>query len=106
MVATIFEQWIGQTLKQYQIISLLNEDQNGPVFKAHDLTLQRDVALRILPTALAEQPNFRESFLQTARTAARLDHPNLLKVLDFGWDRSMPYLVTEYFVIFALFAPW
>lgn len=96
MAAMIFEQWLGQSLKQYQIVSLLGEGQSGPVFKARDLALQRDVALKMVRASLAERSDFRERFLQLAQAAARFDHPNLIKVLDFGWDSAMPYIVMEY----------
>lgn len=95
MVAKLFNTFVGQSLNEYQIVSLLGEGHMGQVFKARDLTLQRDVALKVLPARLAGQPDFRERFLEAARTAARLDHPNIVKVLDFGQDHAMLYIVME-----------
>ena len=96
MAAAIFEQPIGQALKHYQIISLLGEGQLGPVFRARDLARQRDVALKVFPAHVTAQPGFPERFPEAARTAARLEHANLVKVLDFGWDRGVPFVVMEY----------
>lgn len=90
------EKLIGQTLNRYKIVSLLGEGGMGAVFKAHDLTLQRDVAIKVMHGHYARQPNFQERFLQEARTAARLDHPGIVQVHDFGQDRSQLYIVMEF----------
>ena len=87
---------IGQILNRYKIISLLGEGGMGAVYKAHDLTLQRDVAIKIMHAHYARQPNFQERFLQEARTAARMDHPGIVQVHDFGQDRSLLYIVMEF----------
>ncbi len=90
------ENLIGQTLNRYKIVSLLGEGGMGAVFKAHDLTLQRDVAIKVMHAHYARQPNFQERFLQEARTAARMDHPGIVQVHDFGQDRSQLYIVMEF----------
>jgi serine/threonine protein kinase len=90
------EKLVGQTLNRYKILSLLGEGGMGAVFKAHDVTLQRDVAIKVMHTHFAHQPNFQERFLQEARTAARLDHPNIVQVHDFGQDRSFLYIVMKF----------
>ncbi|MBL8056146.1 MAG: serine/threonine protein kinase, partial [Anaerolineales bacterium] len=95
MATAIFEQPIGQLLKQYKIIRLLGEGQTGPVYQARDLVQQHDVALKVLPLHLTERPGFSELFLEAARTAAQLEHPNIVKVLDFGWDHAVPFIVME-----------
>jgi len=87
---------VGQTLNRYQIISLLGEGGMGAVYKSHDLTLQRDVAIKIMHSHFARQPNFRERFLQEARSAARLNHPSIVQVHDFGQARSLLYIVMEF----------
>jgi len=51
----------------------------GAVFKAHDVTLQRDVAIKIMHPHFAQQRDFQERFLQEARTAAQLDHQGIVK---------------------------
>jgi serine/threonine protein kinase len=90
------EQLVGQTLDRYKILSLLGEGGMGAVFKARDLTLQRDVAIKVMHSQFARQPDFQERFLQEARTAARLDHPSVVQVYDFGSSRSFLYIVMEF----------
>lgn len=94
------ENLIGQTLNRYQILSLLGEGGMGAVYKAHDVTLQRDVAVKVMYPHFAHLAGFPERFLQEARTAARLDHPGIVQVFDFGHagepDRSLLYIVMEY----------
>ncbi len=86
---------IGQSLDRYKIVTLLGEGGMGSVFKARDVTLQRDVALKVMHAQFGRQPNFQERFLQEARTAARMDHPGIVKVYDFGQARDMLYIVME-----------
>ncbi len=90
------EQLIGQSLDRYQIVTLLGEGGMGAVFKARDVTLQRDVAVKVMHPQLARRPNFQERFLQEARTAARMDHPGIVKVFDFGQARDLLYIVMEF----------
>lgn len=87
---------VGQTLNRYQIIHLLGEGGMGAVYKAHDLTLQRDIAIKIMHEHFARQPNFRDRFLQEARSAARLNHPNIVQVHDFGQAHLLLYIVMEF----------
>ena len=75
---------IGLTLGRYKINSLLGEGGMGAVFKARDETLKRDVALKVMNPQFSRLPNFQERFLQEARTVARLSHPNIVQVFDFG----------------------
>ncbi len=82
------ERLVGQVLGRYTLIQLLGEGGMGAVFKASDVTLQRDVAIKIMHPHLAKQADFRERFLQEARTAARLDHPGVVQVFDFGSERT------------------
>ncbi len=86
---------IGQTFDRYKLASLLGEGGMGAVYKARDITLQRDVALKVMHPQFARIPNFQERFLQEARTAAKMDHPGIVKVYDFGQARDMLYIVME-----------
>lgn len=87
---------VGQTLNRYQILNLLGEGGMGAVYRAHDTTLQRDVAIKVMHSNFARQPNFQERFLQEARTAARLDHPGIVQIYDFGSFRSQLYIVMKF----------
>src|ERR1041385_205536 len=67
----------------------------GEVYRATDSTLQRDVALKILPeTLVADRSRFLR-FEQEARATAALHHPNIVTIHDFGTSGEIPYLVTE-----------
>lgn len=87
---------VGQTLNRYKITALIGEGGMGAVFKAHDVTLQRDVAIKIMHGNFARQEDFQQRFLQEARTAARLDHPGIIQVYDFGSDRGRLYIVMKF----------
>ncbi len=92
----MFEHLVGQTLDRYQIIEVVSEDALGTIFRAHDPTLQRDVAVKIINPAVSNRPGFSESFVQIARIGARLDHPNLVEVYDFREARSFHYIAMEF----------
>jgi serine/threonine protein kinase len=81
---------------RFQIIERLGQGGMASVYRARDLNLQRDVALKILRDSFITEPGFRERFLQEARAAANLSHPNIVTVYDFGQDRDQLYLVMEY----------
>lgn len=87
---------VGQTLNRYQILSLLGEGGMGAVYKGHDVTLQRDVAIKVMHAHFAQNKDFQGRFLQEARTAARMDHPGIVQVYDFGQDRSALYIVMKF----------
>ena len=90
------ERLVGQTLDRYKMTQLLGEGGMGAVFKARDVTLQRDVAIKIMHPHLGNQPSFRDRFLQEARTAARLDHPNIVQIYDFGQEGTLLYIVMKF----------
>lgn len=92
----MFLQLVGQTLDRYKIMALLGEGGMGAVLKAYDVTLQREVAIKMMHPHLASQANFQERFLQEARVAARLDHPGIVQIFDFGQHRQMLYIVMKF----------
>jgi len=71
---------IGQTLGHYRILASLGAGGMGEVYRAHDTTLGRDVALKLLPPELAADPESRERFRRGARAMAALDHPGIVSV--------------------------
>jgi serine/threonine protein kinase len=87
---------IGRSLNRYKILTLLGQGGIGSVYKALDSTLQREVAIKVMKPELARRSDFRDRFLQEARLAARLDHPNIIQVHDFGQSGDMLYIVMEY----------
>lgn len=90
------EALIGRSLNRYQITALLGEGGMGAVYKGHDVTLQRDVAVKIMHPQFARQSHFRERFLQEARAVARLNHPGVVQVHDFGQADNHLYIVMEF----------
>jgi serine/threonine protein kinase len=81
---------------RYRILSHLGSGGMANVYKARDLNLQRDVAVKMLREDLIADPSFRARFLQEARSAANLVHPNIVTVFDFGYDAKRYYIVMEY----------
>ena len=67
----------------------------GEVYKARDSRLNRDVAIKILPEALAADPEYRERFEREARAVSSLNHPNICTVYDVGSQDGVDYLVME-----------
>ncbi len=80
---------------RYRISGLLGEGGMARVFDAFDDRLERSVAVKILRPEIESLPGMRTRFQQEARIAARLVHPNIVAVLDFGEDGSTSYLVME-----------
>jgi len=90
---------IGQSLGRYHILEQLGEGGMATVYKAYDTRLERDVALKIIrrgafPPDMLDQILAR--FIREAKSLARLSHPNIVKVHDFGDYEGEPYLVMEY----------
>ena len=78
---------------RYQLLGLIGEGGMGKVFKAHDTAIDRDVAIKVLPTDLANEPGYRERFRREAHTAARLTEPHIIPIYDFGEVDDRLYLV-------------
>jgi beta-lactam-binding protein with PASTA domain/tRNA A-37 threonylcarbamoyl transferase component Bud32 len=88
---------IGRLLDgRYQIRSRIARGGMATVYLATDLRLERRVAIKVMHGHLADDSNFKERFIQEARSAARLAHPNVVNVFDQGQDSDMAYLVMEY----------
>lgn len=86
---------IGRTLGHYQIISLLGAGGMGEVYRARDLRLDRDVAVKILPEHLAQDTEALRRFEREAKAVAALTHPNILAIHDFGEEQGVIYAVME-----------
>jgi hypothetical protein len=86
---------IGQTLKQYRLDGVIGEGGMGVVYRAHDLKLQRPVAIKLLPTELTADAERRKRFLLEARTAARLSHPAIAQVYDVDEHNGTIFIAME-----------
>ncbi len=80
---------------RYRLLGVLGEGGMAQVYDATDERLQRPVAVKILRADAEALPGMRRRFQQEARLAARLVHPNIVAVLDYGEDASFSYLVME-----------
>ena len=90
----VTKQVVGTTIGEYEIRAQLGEGGMATVYRAHQPMLGRDVALKILSRVLADEPGFMQRFANEARTLARLDHPNILPVYDFGTFGDLAYIVS------------
>jgi len=86
---------VGKTLGQYQIIEQLGQGGMATVYKAYQPSLDRHVAVKILPAQLASDESFVARFIQEARSVAKLRHPNIVTVHDFGTEGDVLYIVME-----------
>jgi serine/threonine protein kinase/tetratricopeptide (TPR) repeat protein len=86
---------IGRTLGHYRIVEKIGEGGMGEVYRAHDERLDRDVAVKVLPASVARDPERIGRFEREAQAIAKLEHPNILAIHDFGSDDDVTYSVTE-----------
>jgi eukaryotic-like serine/threonine-protein kinase len=86
----------GRRLGPYEILSSIGAGGMGEVYKARDTRLDRIVAIKVLPTHLAERAELRERFEREARTIASLNHPHICTLFDIGQQDGIDYLVMEY----------
>lgn len=87
---------IGQTLGPYRIIEQIGMGGMATVYKAYQASMDRYVAVKVLPRQFAEDPSFLGRFEQEARTIAKLEHPHILPVHDYGQQESTTYLVMRF----------
>jgi len=85
----------GTKLGPYEIQSSIGAGGMGEVYRARDVRLGRDVAIKVLPASFSADGDRMHRFAQEARAAAALNHPNILSVFDVGDERSAPYVVSE-----------
>src|SRR5215471_17454988 len=85
----------GTKLGQYEVVAPLGAGGMGEVYRARDPHLGRDVAIKVLPLSLSHDPERLRRFEQEARSAAALNHPNILAVFQLGTHDGTPYLVSE-----------
>lgn len=88
---------IGQTINnRYRLESLLGDGGMGTVYRAYDVNLDRQVALKLMHAHFARNEEFRQRLIQEARTAAQLDHPSVVRVYDFGDSDAGLFIAMEY----------
>src|SRR5437588_5390392 len=85
----------GSRLGSYEIVSPLGAGGMGEVYRARDARLGREVAIKVLPSAMASDPDRRSRFEQEARSASALNHPNILTIYDIGSVDGTLYIAME-----------
>jgi eukaryotic-like serine/threonine-protein kinase len=85
----------GTKLDGYEVLSLLGEGGMGEVYRARDPVLKRDVAIKVLPQFVSQDPERMRRFQQEAQAAAALNHPNILAVYQLSNFEGTTYLVSE-----------
>ncbi len=86
----------GTRLGPYEIVELLGKGGMGEVYRARDPRLDRDVAIKVLPSELSEDETYRKRLEREAKTISQLQHPHVCMLLDIGSEDETQYLVMEY----------
>src|SRR5258708_12533935 len=87
---------VGRSLGQFRIVERIGAGGMATVFKAYQPNLDRYVAVKVLPAYHARDPIFVKRFKQEARSVAKLAHPNIVQIHDFGEQDNITYIVMEY----------
>src|ERR1700716_3715591 len=85
----------GSRLGPYEIVGPLGAGGMGEVYRARDARLGREVAIKVLPAALASDPERLKRFEREARSASSLNHPNIVTIYDVGSADSVSYIAME-----------
>jgi serine/threonine protein kinase len=86
----------GTKLGPYEIIAPLGAGGMGEVYRARDLRLGRDVAVKVLPSHLCSDPDLKARFEREARTISALQHPHICTLHDIGHQDNVDFLVMEF----------
>src|ERR1700757_3069247 len=86
----------GMKLGPYEILSPLGVGGMGEVYRARDTRLERDVAVKVLPTNLASDPSLRQRMEREAKAVSKLSHPHICTLHDIGHQDGVDFLVMEF----------
>src|SRR4030065_223485 len=87
---------LTEKIGRYVIKSELGRGGMATVYHAYDPSFERDVAIKVLPSAFLHDPQFRVRFEREAKMIALLEHPAIVPVYDFGEQDGQPYIVMRY----------
>jgi len=90
------DELLGQVIGKYRIEAFIGGGGQAKVYKAYHPALDTYVAIKVLPPYFAAEEGFVERFRQEARVIARLRHPNIITVYDFGEEQGLTYIVMDY----------
>lgn len=88
-----FQNLTGQRLGQYELRERLGSGGMGAVYRAYQANLKRDVAIKVLSTVLADRPEAVRRFDREAEIVAKLEHPNIVPIYDYGTDDDISFVV-------------
>jgi serine/threonine-protein kinase len=83
----------GQTFGSFKLISMLGRGGMATVYRGYQESIDRTVAVKVLPAEFLHDPNFSQRFLAEAKMLAKLTHPAILPLYDFGYANNVPYIV-------------
>ena len=87
---------VGHTLGPYQLVERLGQGGMATVYKAYEPSLDRYVAIKVLPQFLARDPQFMERFRREAKAVAQLNHPNIVPIHSFGEQDGITYIAMQF----------
>src|SRR5512136_1169746 len=87
---------IGRRLLHYEVLEKVGEGGMGVVYKARDTHLDRFVAIKVLPQERVADPERKARFVQEAKAASALNHPNIITIYDIGSDGGRDFIAMEY----------
>src|SRR5574341_1812681 len=82
----------GSTFGPYRIIDALGKGGMASVYKAYEAALDRYVALKVLPAEFLHEETFAERFAREAKVVAKLEHPNIIPIFNFGIEGRTPWM--------------
>ncbi len=87
---------VGRTLGAYQVVEQIGAGGMGAVYKAYQPSMERHVAIKVLPDSLAQDAQFLQRFQREAKAIARLEHAHILPAYDYGQHEGVTYIVMRY----------
>src|ERR1039458_10172830 len=87
---------VGKSISHYEVLEKLGEGGMGVVYKARDSHLKRFLALKVLPPDKVADPERKQRFVQEARSASALNHPNIVTVYDINEADGVDFIAMEY----------
>jgi len=86
---------VGKSISHYQVLEKLGEGGMGVVYKAKDTHLDRFVALKLLPAERVVDPERKRRFIQEAKAASALNHPNIVTIYDIDQEEGVHFIAIE-----------